>query len=431
MNLNALGYAAFVALVVGAEAAAPPLGGRTGYLHPDGTNATGLFYWLFEATEVSPADAPLVLWLQGGPGASSLLGQFYELGPHRMEEGDSTPGGAEPVPNAASWNQRANLVFIDQPFGTGFSYADDPKALVTSMPQMARALRLALVDLGTAEPDLAGYASGRRAVWLTGESYAGKYIPFLATEIMQHADALAGALQAGGLAIGDGWVDPEAIVATYPEFAYAHGLVGAAQRDAMAANVTRFKAALDGGQFAAATDIEHAIEHFVEAAAGVHAYDVRHLGPYDFSALGTYLARADVKAALGVGTRSWQLKSPAVSAALHDDVAKPASQLVAPLLDTHGLRVLLYNGEHDMDCNIVGTLAWLGALEWSGAADLKRAPRKLWAPPNAESGGVAGYATTAGNLTQLTLVGAGHMVPMNAPRTAVAMLNQLLAGEPF
>ena len=60
---------------------------------------------------------------------------------------------------------------------------------------------LALVDLGTAEPDLAGYASGRRAVWLTGESYAGKYIPFLATEIMQHADALAGALQAGGLAI--------------------------------------------------------------------------------------------------------------------------------------------------------------------------------------------------------------------------------------
>ena len=89
MNLNALGYAAFVALVVGAEAAAPPLGGRTGYLHPDGTNATGLFYWLFEATEVSPADAPLVLWLQGGPGASSLLGQFYELGPHRMEEGDT------------------------------------------------------------------------------------------------------------------------------------------------------------------------------------------------------------------------------------------------------------------------------------------------------------------------------------------------------
>ena len=91
---------------------------------------------------------------------------------------------------------------------------------------------------------------------------------------------------------------------------------------------------------------------------------------------------------------------------------------MAPLLDTHGLRVLLYNGEHDMDCNIVGTLAWLGALEWSGAADLKRAPRKLWAPPNAESGGVAGYATTVGNLTQLTLVGAGHMVPLDQPSNA-------------
>ena len=194
--------------------------------------------------------------------------------------------------------------------------------------------------------------------------FQGKYIPYLATEIMEHSatataaaaaangngdgssdDALAAALRRGGLAIGDGWVDPQAIVGTYPSFAFAHGLVGAAQRDAMAANVSRFDAALAAADFRAATDIEHAVERFVEDTAGVNAYDVRHLGPYNFSAAGAYLARDDVRAALGIPAgRVWQLSSAAVSAALHDDVAKPASQLIAPLLDAHGLRVLLYNG---------------------------------------------------------------------------------------
>ena len=417
------------------SAAAPPaLGGRTGFLHPDGDNATGLFYWIFEATEVAPADAPLVLWLQGGPGASSLLGQFYELGPHRLAEGGAA--GVAPTANAAAWNQRANLVFIDQPFGTGFSYANDAARLVTSMPQMAAALRLALAGLAIAEPDLAGLTAGTgsgagRPLWLTGESYAGKYIPYLATEVMARGGVLAAALRRGGLAIGDGWVDPARIVASYPDFAYAHGLVGGAQRDAMDANVTLFEAAVSAGNWGAATDIEHGVEAYMESASGANAYDVRHLGPYDFDALAGYLARPDVKAALGVGGRPWTLGSPAVAAALHDDVAKPASQLIAPLLDEHGLRVLLYNGENDFDCNIVGTLSWLAAMRWSGQAAFASAPRTQWAPPGAESGGVAGYATSVGNLTQLTLVGCGHMVPMNVPRTAVAMLNQLLAGTPF
>ena len=170
-----------LAALLAAIAAASPLAelglsGRTGFLHPDegvGSNRTGLFYWIFPATEVPPAQAPLVVWLQGGPGASSLLGQFFELGPHRLAEGsDGGGGGAEPAPNPAAWNGRANLVFIDQPFGTGFSYADDaPAGLVTSMPQMAQKLRLALVALAQAEADLAGFGGGR-ALWLTGESYA-------------------------------------------------------------------------------------------------------------------------------------------------------------------------------------------------------------------------------------------------------------------
>ena len=199
----------------------------------------------------------------------------------------------------------------------------------------------------------------------------------------------------------------------------------------MEANVTRFDAALAAGNYSLATDIEHGIEHFCTGTAGVCAYDVRHFGDYVFDASATFLARADVRAALNVGTHTWSLGSAAVGAALHADIALPASQLIAPLLDAHGLRVLLYNGEFDLDCNIVGTLKWLHAVKWSGAAAFEAAARTKWFASGDAAAHVAGYAKTVKTLTQLTLAGAGHMVPMNIPDVALAMINTLVEGRPF
>ncbi len=61
---------------------------------------------------------PLVIWLTGGPGCSSELAIFYENGPMKLVDG-------RPVINEYSWNNNANLLFIDQPIGTGYSRADD------------------------------------------------------------------------------------------------------------------------------------------------------------------------------------------------------------------------------------------------------------------------------------------------------------------
>ena len=111
-------------------------------------------------------------------------------------------------------------------------------------------------------------------------------------------------------------------------------------------------------------------------------------------------------------------------------------------------QVLLYNGEFDLDCNIVGTLAWLSAVPWRGAAAFAAAPRAQWFAAGSDvtsEGGVgsaktpiktaaahpAGYVKTTGTLTQLTLAGAGHMVPMNVPEVALAMINTLVDGRPF
>ncbi|KAH6855610.1 putative carboxypeptidase S1 [Chaetomium sp. MPI-CAGE-AT-0009] len=83
-------------------------------LHPHPQN---IFFWFFEARNVPPEDAPLVLWLQGGPGAPSTEQALGEIGPC-IAQSDSN----STVLNPWSWNNEANLLFVDQPVQTGFSY---------------------------------------------------------------------------------------------------------------------------------------------------------------------------------------------------------------------------------------------------------------------------------------------------------------------
>lgn len=274
------------------------------------------------------------MWLQGGPGASSLLGLLYEHGALRFEEG--APAGAEPEDNPLAWNLKANVVYIDQPFGTGFSYAEDEADLVTDLKQMAAHLRSALLDLvANKQPWLNG-----KPLWLSGESYAGKYVPHLATAIL--GEPLA-QLNLKGLLMGDPWTDPPHIVATYADYSKAHGLVGDAGYKALLANNTEFQSLVEAKNWSAATNKEHAMEAFVEATAGVNAYDVRR-GPYDFGAATAYLNDPKTRAGLNLTDFEprWALVSEAVSATLHDDIAKPAAHLMPALFDNPDLIKVIY-----------------------------------------------------------------------------------------
>ena len=77
-------------------------------------DGSDLFYWLFRSRG-NTAEDPLVFWLQGGPGCSSELAVFFENGPFTINDDLTLQRNDE------SWNSYSNIVFIDQPTGTGFS----------------------------------------------------------------------------------------------------------------------------------------------------------------------------------------------------------------------------------------------------------------------------------------------------------------------
>ncbi|KAH9849948.1 alpha/beta-hydrolase [Lenzites betulinus] len=191
--------------------------GNIGVNRPGHPNNT-LFFWALEkengsltAAADDRSDVPWGIWLNGGPGSSSLLGFLYENGPIRMQ-----PNGAL-SPNNYSWDSLADYIWIDQPVGTGFSTTDSD-GYVLDEEQVGSDFMGFLENLVKVFPSLKN-----RPLHLTGESYAGTYIPYIMKAYFGLADPPVNVVK---FAIGDGTVGSEmvfqyaptvTILETYPQ----------------------------------------------------------------------------------------------------------------------------------------------------------------------------------------------------------------------
>lgn len=142
-----------------------------GYVPVDESNGRAMFYWFFEAMDL-PKEKPLVLWLNGGPGCSSVgYGATQEIGPFLV---DTNGNGLNFNPYA--WNKEANMLFLESPVGVGFSYSNtssDYQKLGDDFT--ARDAYTFLCNWFEKFPE-----HKENTFYIAGESYAGKYVPELA-----------------------------------------------------------------------------------------------------------------------------------------------------------------------------------------------------------------------------------------------------------
>ena len=186
---------------------------QTSYAGTITTNATvnaEAFFWYWPAASGN-ASAPVMVWMQGGPGSSSLFGCFAEMGPYRI-----TAAG-QPVPNPFSWNQNYSMVFLDNPRGTGFSSADvlcsDWECYASDFDSFIRQF-------------LSGYSLLTNDVYITGESYGGHYVPSSAYAV--HTNNALGVLphvNLRGIAVGNGFVAPLEMSGGYADAIFQAGLL--------------------------------------------------------------------------------------------------------------------------------------------------------------------------------------------------------------
>lgn len=373
-----------------------------------------IFYWMFPSRS-DPANDPLVFWLSGGPGCSSGLAALFENGPFHIVDGQL-------VENPHSWNNKANLVFIDQPVGTGFS-----KGEITKMPhnedQVAEQFGVFLKGFFESRTEYKG-----REFYITGESYAGHYIPFIGNYILERKDDFeALGVNLKGVAIGNGWVDPYNQYAGYSQFAYDNKLINDAGKYLLDIGYAACRALVKKQVPVADMYLCNILMQSVlgnPLSPKFNVYDVRRkcdVPPlcYDFSALDTFFNREDVQEALGVTGRKWESCNMVVHSALLLDFENNAAPHVADLLNA-GVNVLVYNGDKDYICNWVGSSIWVENLEWSGSEGFKSAETK-----EIETGTYKVYQ----NFAFYRIYDAGHMVPMDQPEAALNMLNHFIGQD--
>ena len=177
----------------------PPTAQYSGYLPADAEETVMLHYW-FVTSSGNPATDPVAVWMNGGPGASSLEGFMTELGPFYIN--GTAPTTSEGVPqlvdNPNAWTTVSSIIFLEQPAGVGFSYAKNGSVSSDDYVQSQNTYGF-LLNFFKAYPEFS-----KNPFFVTGESYAGIYVPTLANRIVDGNAAGKPHINLKGIAVGDG-----------------------------------------------------------------------------------------------------------------------------------------------------------------------------------------------------------------------------------
>jgi len=392
----------------------------TGYIEYNTTLGANLFYWFFES-QGNPATDPLVLWMTGGPGCASTLALFAENGPYQVQSDLSL------IVNPYAWNTFANLLYVDQPVGTGFSYVTNQYGYVDDEAGVTAAMYQFLQLFFQNFP-----AYAKLPFFIVGESYGGHYVPALSAYILKANQMGMGQFPINqiGLGIGDGWISPLVQYGAYGPFALLEGLINSYTAQQMNQTYGQCVQAIQNQQWDQADYVCGGLMNTVlQNNPGINYYDIRKqcVGSlcYDFSDIDNFLNRADVQQAIGV-SRTWSECSDSVNGRFSVD-REESFRFDIPTTLAGGYRVLVYSGDKDLICNYIGGINLLSSMRWPGQSAWLAAPNTTW---NVQ-GQVAGWAKTASSLTWLQVHNAGHMVPMDQPQNALDMLGRLLNNKPF
>ncbi|OJD29552.1 carboxypeptidase d [Diplodia corticola] len=426
-----------------------------------------VFWWFFEARNQDPTTAPLTVWINGGPGSSSMIGLFQELGPCGIDIDGNVYN------NPYSWTNASNMLFIDQPTQVGFSYSIPVPAYTSEQgdivvlpnatcPDYASDcgtysypnLTLTANSTDNAAPNfwktLQGFMGAfpeysQNGFHFTTESYGGHYAPVFSDYIEQQnakniTDAVHIDLQS--VLIGNGWFDPLTQYQAYYNFSISPGHTYDYQpfnstiADLWYNNLygpgncyDQTAACYASGRndvcAAADTFCYQEVENLYDIYSGRDEYDFRELtpDPFPYSFYVAYLNDPAIQHAIGAAV-NFSESNAAVSTAFAStgDDDRPVHSLdhVRALLDA-GVSVTLYFGDADYNCNWLGGSAVADAIaatgyEAAGFVDLQT------------SDGVAhGQVRQAGAFAFVRIYESGHEVPFYQPLAALEMFERALA----
>ncbi|XP_037429134.1 serine carboxypeptidase-like 18 isoform X1 [Triticum dicoccoides] len=350
-----------------------PFNLETGYVGVEEETGAELFYYFVES-ERSPGTDPLLLWLTGGPRCSVIMGLAFEIGPLKFVLAPYSGGLPELVYNPYSWTKMANILLLDSPVGSGFSFARDPKGYYVGDYSSSSQVQTFLNKWFTDHPQ---YLSN--PFYIGGDSYAGKVIPLIAQGISEGIDMRQQpVINLKGYMVGNPIADPKFDENYKIPSAHGFGIIS-----------------------------DQIYESAVKNCKGDYVNPVNEMC-------------VEVLHTINNGTTSEWIQC---NIGLPYTYETPSSIPYHVNLTMKGYHALVYSGDHDLEAPFLGTQAWIRSLNFSIVADWR-----AWHL----SGQAAGFTIEyTNNMTFATVKGAGHTAPEYRPKECFAMAQRWLDNEPL
>jgi len=391
----------------------------SGYFTVNKKYNSNLFFWYVPAKHPRrDGPTPLILWLQGGPGGSSLFGLFIEHGPFFVPADDLIP-----VKRDISWADSYNVIYVDQPVGTGFSFTDKDEGYATNQVQVAKDLYEALRQFFLVFTEVQ-----QSDFYITGESYAGKYVPAISYKIHKmNQDPANVRINLKGLAIGDGLTDPIHQM-NYGDFLFQTGLVDELDRNTLTGMSKVTKQYIKQGRWGEAAGMfDRMMEFFYQRTGLNFVYNyLLQKQPDQFNYYPKYLTSVQTRKAIHVGNKTYSDVNEEVYGYLKNDIPKSVKPWLETLLN-NDYKVMIYSGQVDVIIAYPQTEEFLANLNWKGANSYRAADRGIWRVGKE----VAGYSREVLNFKQIMVRNSGHILPFDQPIWAFDMISRFIEGKPF
>ena len=391
-----------------------------------------IFWWFYGAHDQQRDKLPLVLWLQGGPGASGTgFGNFEEIGPLYQNS----------TARKTTWIQKTNVLFIDSPVGAGFSYVTDPVAYTRNVTQIADDL---LVVFKAFLKNLTIFEDA--PFYIFGESYGGKMAAEFGQRLYETIERKEIKCNFKGVALGDSWISPVDSILSWGKYLYQYSLLDTQDLRAVQSSAGQVVNYFDQGLYKKSTAYWSKTRDLVSLFTdNVNVYNVlqhnaspfrdsndiidrlydRHLAVYYQNNLKSFMNTV-IRKKLGIipDNVTWGSQATDTFNYQSEDFMKPAIKAVDYLI-SKGLKIIVYQGQFDMLCNTVGAEKWTSKLQWSGLQGFNYATRKpLYI--DGKIGQTQAFLKSFKNFSFYFVMNAGLMVPLDNGEMALKMLEEII-----
>ncbi|XP_061386374.1 retinoid-inducible serine carboxypeptidase-like [Musca vetustissima] len=374
-----------------------------------------MFYWLYYTTAdvANYTERPLALWLQGGPGVSSTgRGNFEFFGPLDVHGNERN----------WTWVKYVNVLFIDNPLGSGFSYMEN----ITLLPSTNYEIAQDLVEFMKLF-----YERHREfedvPLHIFSQSYGAKMAAEFALQLYEAVQREELRSNLKSVALGSPLISPMDSFNAWAPLMLNMAIIDKDGYNRIMEAVEKISKYIENNRWKLAFLQWWKTYHIaINASDNIDFYNVLKYRQEDDIYLKNLtlhtLMNGPVKKALGIEEHiKWGSQGFDIFLKLASDFLKPVIDIVSELLSNTDVKVSVISGQLDLTCPTVGTVNWIEKLEWNYREEYVNAPRNyIHIDKNIE-----GYEKSGGNFTMYLVNRAGHMIPADNPIAMSYIVKQI------